>query len=214
MTTDAQYDKLLRELAPRLDPVFHKAVNVASRGGSKGQQYNGLLAVIKEATTLLAPYVPCKKGCGHCCAMAVTVTEYEAKRIAAHIGKAYEPQKDALAEMTAQIKACGRDADVDEVAREWQKQEVTRWTRVPCVFRDEDMSCSIYPVRPIACRTYHTVAPTNEPCQLGMAGVRLKEVPMVDLQVFHLAQVIISGAEEAFADIRMWFPDGWGKGRR
>ena len=207
MTEDEQYEELCDDLGPKLHPIFIRALTTVERGGTVAQRHNTLLALVKQAMDFVDPYTPCAKGCSHCCHMAVTVTETEAKRIAAHIGRPFVSQQANLQKLLSLAGSCDSEEQAMGTAKEWQKEQIDKWTRVPCVFL-EDNACSIYSVRPLACRLYHTIAPSNEPCRLGQAGERLKEVPQVDMGAFHMAQVMVDPRHEGFGDIRDWFPEG------
>jgi Fe-S-cluster containining protein len=208
VSEEDRLEALCEALGPQINPILVQALTAVEHLPTVSRRFHRLLDLVNEAMRIVQPYTPCREGCSHCCHMAVTVTATEAKRIALHIGKPYVTQSRNLEEMQRQLADCGDD-EVDDAAKRWQAEQVEKWTRVPCVFLREG-SCSIYPVRPLACRVYHTVAPSNEPCRLGQAGERLKEVPMIDLQPFYIAQVLVNPRAEAFGDIRDWFPEGRG----
>lgn len=86
--------------------------------------------------------ISCKKGCAHCCYLCVYVTPDEIATILDH---------------------CNRN----EIEIDWDRAETQKdltpetWVKTPqkisrCIFL-KDRECSIYPVRPMACRKYHVV---------------------------------------------------------
>jgi len=78
----------------------------------------------------------CKRGCAWCCSQDVSVVPLEAFNIAHHLGKRFGNK------LTKRLRANSK----------------ARWKgeKPPCVFLDR-RRCSIYPFRPIACRTYFTL---------------------------------------------------------
>lgn len=176
----------------RLDRMLGEdCADIVRSAASPNGKYKKLLRLVNEAMSLVAPFSPCGEGCSHCCNMAVTVTEYEAQRIAAETGLSYVQQKSLDLE------------DIDSVIRQ-RDIDVRRYTRVPCPFL-KDSRCSIYRVRPLPCRTYHSLEEDNGPCKLGLHGQRLEEVGMLNLMSFEMTHVM-SLERHVFADIREWFP--------
>lgn len=88
--------------------------------------------------------VACKKGCSFCCHMQVILTQVEADYIANKTGV---PAKKLL-----QPPRTVADGWVDATK--------------PCPFL-KSHQCTIYPFRPVNCRTYVNFEETNEKCQFG-----------------------------------------------
>lgn len=185
--------ELSRKLGRSFISKVNESLNVVRSPLSKPAKYIRLTKIVGALQEALAPHTPCKKGCSHCCHMAVLVSEHEAKRIAAHTGRSYQ-QLPAPAWMTDE-QSCA----------DFQKKQCDKYIRVPCPFLGGKGECTIYKVRPMVCRTYHTIAPTNEPCKLGMAGERAKEVPMINLTEIDFAHAALS-YEGKLGDIREFFP--------
>lgn len=89
----------------------------------------------------------CSKGCSYCCHLKVEAFDHELYGIVAHLMatrtldeiRAFERRLVAIAEQSA-------GASPEEYLVK----------KLPCVFLEND-ACSIYPVRPITCVTYHSL---------------------------------------------------------
>lgn len=84
--------------------------------------------------------VECRKGCAWCCHQNVEVTIPEAIWIAVETGHSSDPRGAPI------DRAAERWANLDDIAR--------AKTGEPCPFLREDHACSIYDIRPIACRAF------------------------------------------------------------
>lgn len=109
--------------------------------------------------------IHCHSGCSTCCEIMVVVYRPEAVRIARHLSQpenhalrerflaAYHGWRAAVGdapERLAELFKQGRQADYDSL-------HMTHWRkRVQCAF-NEGGACSIYPVRPMACRNAHAL---------------------------------------------------------
>lgn len=95
----------------------------------------------------------CQAGCSYCCHYHVYVTAPEALAIAEHVrGWPAAARDDVLARLTANAKQAA------SLGKERHVQ-----TNVRCAFLGSDHLCSIYPVRPLACRRHHSYDVT--PCR-------------------------------------------------
>ncbi|GAB4118687.1 MAG: hypothetical protein Kow00104_00600 [Rhodothalassiaceae bacterium] len=106
----------------------------------------------------------CRAGCGACCHQAVPVSASEALFIAQLIATMPEPRRGVLKERFAAARA--RIAKSGLMARRDRLggEEVAAFglsyfgLGIACPFL-EDGSCSIHPVRPLACREYLVTSP-------------------------------------------------------
>jgi hypothetical protein len=84
----------------------------------------------------------CRAGCGHCCHQVVGATAPEVLAIYEHLRTTRTP--DELARVASRI------VDAEEKARGLTQDERTS-PELPCPFLEEER-CSVYEVRPLACR--------------------------------------------------------------
>ena len=92
--------------------------------------------------------IQCKKGCYGCCHMLIGSTVIEALQIVLHFST--DPAR--LNTLRAKLPEIKRQADLVQDP----EMSSTHWfsSAIPCIFLDKsDGSCTIYDVRPVACRT-------------------------------------------------------------
>jgi len=87
----------------------------------------------------------CREGCSYCCYYQVDVSAHEALQIVDFVSKQFP--KERISEF---LEAAGTNA---AIIRKLTRAE-HRETNIACVFL-RDGRCSIYPVRPLHCRTHH-----------------------------------------------------------
>lgn len=178
-------------IADALEPILPKVIAdceaLGRAVGSVAKKYDRLLSIAVVVMDKVLPHTPCGQQCSHCCHMAVTILDEEARRIAQFLGKRYVKQ--------------ARCKDIVEVAEKGDMM-VQKYVRVPCPFLKAG-KCSIYEVRPFACRLHHTVSPTNDCCDLTV----LQVTPAVNLGFLERTHAFIL-FHQAFGDIRDYFPEG------
>lgn len=171
----------------------------------------------KEADVLsraAAGHSACHAGCSHCCHIGVTMTEAEARVIAAETGrKLAEPPAEAtldVSELVLDDKLSPEElqrwaAEKMAHAREWT---VDRWFGVACTFLSADETCSIYASRPLACRLQVNVDADALLCRLvpGNEQSDRIRVPYADTRSSQAASVAVLGPHHRLADLRDWFP--------
>lgn len=104
----------------------------------------------------------CHKGCGLCCNQLIVATNIEIAEIASYF------QTMPSSQRTRVLYVANKRADD---FKRWMKKFNPRdprlsnqlwmaqqWLGNPCPFLGHDRACAIYPVRPIDCRTYHSVS--------------------------------------------------------
>jgi hypothetical protein len=98
----------------------------------------------------------CKKGCYWCCFMRVKVTPLEVLCIIDYLQSSLTP-----GELSALRQ---RLVETDEITRGMDGHQRVRAKKIcPLVVDDE---CLVYPVRPITCRTYHSL--NSSDCKLSL----------------------------------------------
>ncbi len=117
--------------------------------------------------------IACGPGCGTCCAVYVSVLIPEAIAIAAHLRERLPPE--ALALLRARL---------DEECRRlrWVDAEERVRLGIPCVFLDADGRCTIYPVRPLTCRS--VTSTDAELCRRALSITCLDEEEPVVMDLF------------------------------
>lgn len=108
--------------------------------------------------------IACARGCSHCCNLQVTASMSELLLIAAYLGTW---SSSARTEITAKLAlAC------EMVKGKGSKERAE--LRVSCPLLGDGGECSIYSVRPTACRAY--VSFDVGACRTGMAVPRSKQL--------------------------------------
>lgn len=183
-TTEAAIQRLKPDL-PTLDVLINQeTLELVDSDAPMPDKHLRMIAIVDQASALVGPQTPCKSGCSHCCKMAVTISSHEADLIAEHIGVERDHPPMALD----------------------QGHEVSKFMNVPCVFLKKG-KCSIYEVRPLACRTHYNLSAFPEVCNtVDYPG---NDVPNLDWRkVWNASAIIHAEAGASFADIRDFFPNG------
>jgi hypothetical protein len=126
--------------------------------------------------------VACRRGCSHCCHIAVSVPKQEAQLIGELIGRKPEPAPLRIS-----------------------FEHVSWGYHNPCGFL-RDGECSIYEHRPLACRVHYSVDTDDLMCRLDPPHTN--RVPFLNTARFTyaLVDIVAEGSFPHFADIREWFP--------
>lgn len=115
--------------------------------------------------------VSCAKGCAECCRIQpVPVTSVEAYAILLIVERLPEPRQTAVRARFADCAACLAEAGLAEnflagrrpLSDQQAKAEARQYLnlRLACPFLQGD-TCSIYEVRPFACREYYVTSPKH-----------------------------------------------------
>ena len=147
-----------------------------------------MLEITDELAAMVAPVAPCKKGCSHCCYQSVVMSDWEADRIAKFT-------KRKIGEFAGYVpEENGRD------------KLVAKFTGVRCPFLVvETGACSIYSVRPFACRLHFSMADDKEPCDIiKNPGATVPYFNFNDLE--YLIGFLFVGDNCKYGDIREFFP--------
>jgi Fe-S-cluster containining protein len=167
-------------------PRFNAGIEVIFRARvSVGSKIAALWKLTDQMMEYNGDNVACKRGCSHCCHIAVAMTPAEAEVIGKRIGR--EPERDVNL----------RD-NLDDFDFGYHN---------PCTFLKEG-ECSIYADRPLACRVQYSLEGDAVPCELHPPESRY--VNYLNTTKFDYALLQIVGIEkrEALADIREFFPKG------
>jgi Fe-S-cluster containining protein len=157
-------------------PVALAKLNAAPR--TKLQKVYRLLGRVGAKT---AGFVACGKGCSDCCKMNVTISDIEAKQIAALTERRTTELKESVT------------------------HDHNEFLGLACPFLDDDI-CSIYEHRPFACRKHFNFDVTAYWCHPSRSltvEIRLLGLSGVDTAY---QQIIQSRGNPILADIRDFFP--------
>lgn len=113
-----------------LDEVDH-LINVRFNGpGTLFEHLSSAYQFLDKVNReFVSSFVTCKKGCSHCCRMDVQITKFEAEYIHVATGIPHNPNAT-----------------------------LTIGNKGACPFLSKNGECSIYVVRPLFCRTYHSLS--------------------------------------------------------
>jgi Fe-S-cluster containining protein len=145
-------------------------------------RYNKLVKLVDQAAVEILPFTACRKGCSHCCSIAVLISDVEAQRI----GEAIRRKP---------VKTGAFPADVPALQ--------DKYFGVPCTFLKAGR-CSIYDVRPLACRLHFNMADDSLFCSTAIAPQN-SLVPALNLHGVDKALFVLTFGS-LHADIRDFFP--------
>jgi Fe-S-cluster containining protein len=131
--------------------------------------------------------LPCKKGCHWCCFLRVRVTPLEVLCILDHLQSSLEPgELSTLRQRFTETDAVTRGMD--------GSQRIGAKKACPFI---ADTECSIYPVRPIACRTFHSLEPSDcrESLDDDQRSIRIR----LDLSVISMG--MLAGMKEGLGKV-------------
>lgn len=140
-----------------------------------------IYALMAEVSQAVQPYIACGKGCSDCCKMNVSISIIEAERLSTVTRKPMAVVKHPV------------------------RHSEGEFSGVPCPFLVDDV-CSVYEVRPYACRAHYSFDTSAYWCHpersckgemslLQMGGAR---------QAYD--DIVTSSRLRGFADIRDFFP--------
>lgn len=159
----------------------HIKADLARDNASLKSKLHKVYRIADEAGQVAAPFVACRRSCSACCRMNVSVTVLDAEQLAAVSGR-------RMAVVPRPIK-----------------HDEAKFSGTPCPFLAND-ECSVYAVRPFACRAHRSFDIDSYWCQPERSFVG--EMSMVELGGAKAAYTAIAAATKfgGFADIRDFFP--------
>lgn len=125
----------------------------------------------------------CKEGCSYCCHQVVFASAPEILRIADHLRSTRSPEElESLRARASENAARVKDLDLEQRAA----------SPTPCPLLDEKTgACGVYPVRPIACRAYHSG--DVEACRTAFARRVSYPILPINPALFHVAHAYAFG---------------------
>ena len=123
----------------------------------------------------------CRAGCSHCCNVQVEALEPEIFQIAHELKKLPSLELTALIERLQQHAILAKDLSVQD-------------HRIPCPLLKDNL-CSIYPVRPAACRKVHSY-------DVAKCKTQASEIPE-SLEVILKSEALMKGTAEAYRQVSL-----------
>ena len=148
------------------------------------------LKIADKMASVVVPHSACRTGCSYCCHTSVAVSQLEAQIIGEAIGAPprYTPSRQS-------------------------REEIAHYHRQPCPFL-VNSKCSIYAVRPMACRLMFNLSDSPYYCNTDIEpeDSHVTQLNLQNLEFAFTGTFLTAG----FADIRDYFPEGKraGAGRR
>ena len=174
---------LVASIAPDLNARDDRiAGELARENASAKAKLGKLYRLAAELAEAAVPLVPCSKGCAGCCKMNVSITSVEAQQLAAVSGRAMVDVRSPVEHSEA------------------------RFSGIPCPFLVNEV-CSVYEVRPYACRVHFSFDVSPYWCQPERAyedGMGVVELGGAKRAYIAIATKTPMGG---FADIRDFFPE-------
>lgn len=168
-----------------------RLLDLALQGPAMAQRILWLRLEADMVVQAAAGVAPCAQGCSHCCHLPVDVAEPEAQAIGKAIGYVPLPPPQAKAR--------------SQSASQFEDPSSLHYG-VPCPFLGEDGACSIYEIRPLACRNHIVLDDDDLLCQLA-AGAQVQQ-PVLTRYGARYAYAQAMGPAALVADIREWFAPG------
>jgi len=102
----------------------------------------------------------CAAGCSYCCHVHVDATRAEVLAIARHLTESRSSTE--LASVVANLSAQVRVVSAMDHDQRWK-------AKIPCALLGDDGRCTIYEVRPLRCRAFHSFS--VDTCKEAFAGI-------------------------------------------
>lgn len=169
-------------------------VKASQKASSASQRVIWLHRAATAWSKPLEPVAACHKGCAHCCHIPVTISSIEADLIGRRVGL-----KPARPTHSVRLQAF---ADLQSAMPALQALESKPQQSSPCPFL-QDEACSVYDVRPMACRLLVNLDDDDVLCRL-VPGQAIP-VPYANSQQLKVLYLLAQPATP-FADIRDFFP--------
>lgn len=145
----------------------------------------------------MQPAAACKPGCAHCCHIPVNITDVEAKEIGRRIGRTPADGSDMRTVLELY------KLQVDDAQHPLPgAPSMDRPYSSPCPFL-AGTTCSIYDVRPMACRVHFNLDDDELLCRL-VANESIP-VPLANAMTIK-AMYLMAQPSAKLADIRWFFP--------
>ena len=146
---------------------------------------NVLLDKVSSEAAAAGHPISCRAGCGACCRQLVPINLFEAEALANWLATLPEERMAVLRDRFGRALAQLRDSGIIDriVSGSWSLDDLNSTqlaidyfhAGVPCPFLENE-SCSIHPIRPLACREYLVTSPPElckDPSVNDVSGIEL-----------------------------------------
>ena len=188
------FERATRKIASAVpDRSAHQLIKAAQRASSASQRVVWLRRAGSAWAKPLQAVSACRAGCSHCCHIPLTISSIEADLIGRQAG--IQPARPAHAVRLQDFE------DMDSAMAAIEAIS-TQPGPSPCPFL-KNGACSVYDVRPMACRLLVNLDDDDLLCQL-VPGQAIP-VPYANSQVLK-GMYLAAQPAAALADIRDFFP--------
>ena len=187
MTPEERAREVFRFEGPRIKALVDEAARLAKLRFPTEWQRERIFAIAEDFSRTITPHTACARGCSECCHLCTKISGYEAKLIGEYVGR--EPR----------LLGRRRRVTSDDELR-------IRFTGVPCPFLANGR-CAVYPVRPVACRTHHTMMDDELQCRVKLdeRGQAINRTPALNVSALAAAAEALFSRDD-YGDIREFFP--------
>jgi uncharacterized protein len=184
LSPEARASAILAAEGPRIRALVNQAAALVNSNAPMGHKAARMVQIAEGLSRAITPHVECRHGCSHCCRQPIGVSGYEVRAIERFTGRKAIPQ--------------GRGGIPQPGLPESMRK---RFTGKACTFLEAG-KCTIYPVRPIACRLHHSLMSSPEPCDTARnPDMRVASLNLpLDSVLAHVFRA------EDRGDIREFFP--------
>jgi Fe-S-cluster containining protein len=125
-----------------------------------------LRSLYESLDQILEPFLEhssCKVGCKHCCHLIVDTTPIEAEMIYRYVQRDFQKEEmlRLASEISNNLERYPKPLNLGTERPDEQIKQSSQFD-VPCPFFSDEWTCTIYQVRPLACRMYVAFSPPKK----------------------------------------------------
>ena len=183
---EANLDEFFRTVTPELKAhVVSLPQRISKMNARRDIKLKEVLNTADRIMDHAQKFAACRMGCGHCCYVSVSITDFEAKWIGERLNIKPAPIKQSIRRSLTKVSG-----------------------KTPCVFL-KDNSCSIYEFRPLTCRIHMNFDIDNYWCLHENVNRPEAAIPKPTITALTEAYHLLGeNLKPIVADIRDFFPNG------